>query len=58
MGMKRGLAWLAPPPFCLKPIFLRVPPTHSCLGHQNFPVPVILGPGFNSFLPSAGPRLP
>lgn len=42
-------------PFRPKPLFLAVCPFHSSLGHRNFPLPVILGPGFNSFLPSVRP---
>lgn len=57
-ALKRRLARLTLPPFLSQTIITAGLPDHSCLGHRNFPVPVILGPGFNSFLSSVGPRPP
>lgn len=57
-GMKLRLLRLIPPPFLSQLLSLLVSLSDSSLGHRNFPVPVILGPGFNSFLPSERSRPP
>lgn len=52
MEVKRCLA--RPPLPSQTALPSRVGLFHSSLGRRNFPIPLILGPGFNSFLPGVG----